>query len=73
MHNGMIREMEEILKKIEEQDRKLDAIYRSVEKTRKYFKWSLIFTIVFLVLPLVGLVFAIPWFLQTLNVGALGL
>ncbi len=60
--------MEEIiLQKIETQDQKLEAIYRSVEKTRKYFLWTLIITIVTLVLPLVGLVFAIPLFLETLN------
>lgn len=68
-----MEEMEEILKKIEEQDKKLDAIYRSAEKTRKYFMWSLIITVVFLVLPLVGLAFVVPFFLQTLNYGALGL
>lgn len=65
--------MEEILKKIEEQNNKLDAIYRSTEKTRKYFMWSLIITAVFLVLPLFGLVFVVPFFLQTLNFGGLGL
>ena len=42
---------------------KLDAIYASVEKTRKYFQWTLIVTVVLFVLPLVGLVFAIPSFL----------
>jgi hypothetical protein len=33
---------QEILKKLEEQDKKLEAIFRSVEKTRKYFSihWS---------------------------------
>jgi hypothetical protein len=65
--------MEDLLKKIEEQDRKLDAIYLSVEKTRAYFKWSLILTAVFLVLPLVGIAFIAPFFLRTLNMAALGL
>lgn len=65
--------MEELLKKIEEQDRKLDAIYLSAEKTRAYFKWSLILTVVFLVLPLVGLALIAPFLLRTLDVAALGL
>ena len=51
---------QDILKKIEEQDKKLEAIYKSVEKTRRYFLWTLIITIIFMVLPLIGLVYAIP-------------
>ena len=44
---------------------KIDAIYVSVEKTRKYFKWTMIVTIVLFVLPLIGLVFAIPAFMSS--------
>ena len=51
---------QDILKKLEEQDKKLEAIYRSVEKTRKYFLWTLIITLAFIVLPLIGLIYAIP-------------
>ncbi len=57
---------EEILKKLEEQEKKIEAIYVSVEKTRKYFLWTLIITVVAIVLPLIGLVFAIPYFLDTI-------
>jgi hypothetical protein len=32
----------EIIKKLEQQDKKLDAIYASAEKTRKYLLWTLI-------------------------------
>lgn len=56
---------DEIYKKITEQDAKLDAIYRSAEKTRAYFKWTLIVSVVFFVLPLVGLLFIIPQFMST--------
>jgi len=51
---------EEILKKIQAQDEKLDNIYRSVEKTRKYFMWTLIIAVVLFILPLLGLLFVIP-------------
>ncbi len=64
---------EEILKKIEEQDKKLDEIYRSVEKMRKYFLIVLIVTIVMIVFPLIGLIFAIPSFLNIYNGAGLGL
>ncbi len=50
---------------LEGQDAKLNAIYVSVEKTRKYFKWTMIISIVVIVLPLIGLLFAIPAFLST--------
>lgn len=54
-------------------EQKTDAIHRSVEKTRKYFLWTLIISIGVVVLPLIGLVFAIPQFLKTINYGNLGL
>ena len=44
---------EEILKKIEAQDKKLEEIYNSVEKMRKYFLWTLIVTIAVIILPLI--------------------
>lgn len=54
-----------------EQGRKIDAIYVSVEKTRKYFFWTLVATVAFFVLPLIGLAFAIPFFLNS-YLGAMG-
>ena len=65
--------MEEILKRLEEQEKKIDAIYRSVEKTRRYFMWTLIITVAAIVLPLVGLVFVIPAFVSTFDFTKLGL
>ena len=44
----------------EELEKKLDAIWRSVEKTRKYFLWTLIITLVTFVLPLIILIIFIP-------------
>ena len=58
-----------VLQKIEEQNEKLEAIYQSAEKTRKYFLWTLIVTIVTIVLPLLALAFVIPWMLNTLISG----
>ena len=56
---------QEILQKFEEQARKLEEIYQSVEKMRKYFLWTLIISVVVIVLPLIGLMFAIPQFLSS--------
>ncbi len=55
---------EDILKKFEAQEKKMDEIYRSVEKMRKYFLWTLIVTVAMIVLPLIGLAIAIPQFLN---------
>lgn len=56
---------EELKKCIDELNAKTDAIYTSVEKTRKYFLTTMIVTLVALVLPLIGLLFAIPPLLST--------
>ena len=42
---------------------KINKIYESVEKTRKYFLWTMIITVILFVVPLIGLVFAIPSFI----------
>ena len=56
---------QDIQKKLEEQDAKLDAIFASVEKTRKYFLIITWVTIIMIVIPAIGLIFAIPAFLDT--------
>ena len=53
----------EILAKLQENERKLDEIYRSVERMGKNFLWTLFVSIVLVVLPIIGLFFAIPSFL----------
>lgn len=58
---------QEIAQKINEQDKKLDQIYVSVEKMRKYFLWTMIITIATIVLPLIALIAIIPWFLKTMT------
>jgi hypothetical protein len=56
---------QELLQKLETLERKLDATYTSAEKTRKYFLTIIIISVIAFVLPLIGLVFAIPSFLST--------
>lgn len=55
-----------ILDKLAIQEEKIEAIWISVEKTRKYFLTTLIITAVMTILPLIGLAFAIPFYLNTL-------
>jgi hypothetical protein len=51
---------DDIRKQLEDQAKKIDLIYRSVEVTRNYFKWTLIITVAVIVLPLIGMLFMIP-------------
>lgn len=65
---------QELQKKIDEQGLKIDAIYKSVEKTRKYFLMIIWVTIIAVIVPLVGLLFAIPKFIGIYSgLGDLGL
>jgi uncharacterized BrkB/YihY/UPF0761 family membrane protein len=57
----------ETQKALEVLDQKLNAIYESVEKTRKYFLASVIITVVMFVLPLLGLAVAIPVVMSTFS------
>lgn len=55
---------QEILQKFNEQNEKLDKIFKSTEKTRKYFLWTLIFTVVTFVAPLILFMVLIPKILE---------
>lgn len=60
---------QEILEQFKKQEEKLEKIFKSVEKTRKYFLWTLIITILVMVLPFFGLIFVIPQFLSIYTSG----
>lgn len=64
---------QDIIKKLEEQDKKLEEVYRSVEKIRKYLFWTFIVTIVVIVLPLIGMLFVLPNFINMYSGGNVGL
>lgn len=56
---------QELLQKIDALALKVEQVYQTSEKTRKYFLWTLIVTLILFVIPLVGLFFAVPSFLST--------
>ncbi len=58
---------EELKQRLDKQDEYLQNIYKSAEKTRKYFLWTLIATLVVIVLPLIGLIFVIPAFMRSMT------
>jgi hypothetical protein len=55
----------ELKNEIDALSAKIDAVYTSSEKMRKYFFWTMIVSVVVVVLPLLGLVFAVPSFIST--------
>jgi uncharacterized membrane protein YukC len=67
----------EIEKELREQREMIQKIYTSVEKTRKYFLWTMWGTVIVFVLPLILMAFVLPSFLSNyssyLGGGGLGL
>ena len=57
----------EILDRLAVQEEFLQRIYVSVEKTRKYFMWTLISSVLLFVLPLIGIMFAAPMLMSSLG------
>ncbi|MDO8521712.1 MAG: hypothetical protein Q7S08_00300 [bacterium] len=56
---------QELGRKIDVLEKKIDAVYVSAEKTRKYFLTVVVISVVAFALPLIGLFFAIPSFLSS--------
>ncbi|KKR14930.1 MAG: hypothetical protein UT42_C0014G0015 [Candidatus Falkowbacteria bacterium GW2011_GWA2_39_24] len=61
-----------IKKQLDQQQQMLTSIYRSTEKTRQYFLWTLIISIVLFVLPLIVMLFLLPSFIDNLTSGVAG-
>lgn len=60
---------QEILTRLQAQETLLQNVYKSVEQTRKYFLYTMIGSILLIVLPLLALVFVLPNFISTLTAG----
>jgi hypothetical protein len=52
-------------KELRDQRELIEKIYVSVEKTRKYYLWTMWGTIIVFVLPLIAMAFALPYFMST--------
>ena len=53
--------------KLTELSAKIDTMYASLEKMRKYFLWTFIITLTTILLPLLVLPIIIPMFLSSLS------
>ena len=61
--------MDEILKKLEEQNARIIEIQIVVARIYKIFKWTMIGSIVVFVLPLIAILFILPYYLNVLTAG----
>ncbi len=59
--------MEETTKKLAELEEKINKIYISVEKTRKYILWTVIISIAVVVVPGILLAFVLPSAISSLT------
>lgn len=66
---------EQILELLKQNQDLLEKTHASAEKTRKYFLYSMIFTVVAFLLPLLALAFILPSFISsyTESIGTTGL
>ena len=55
----------ELAVRLDEIAAKADAAYRAAEKVRNYLFWTGVVTVALVVLPMIGLVFAIPAFMSS--------
>ena len=55
----------ELAAKLDEIGAKADRAYVAAEKVRKYLFWTGVVTVALIVLPLIGLAFAIPSFISS--------
>lgn len=60
-------DMETIEMLLRTQEEKLNAVILSIDKMRKYFMWTFVITVIALLLPLIGIVVAVPWILRVMT------
>lgn len=64
---------QELYKKIEELEVKINEMYQTMQTTKKIFKWSLIITVLLFVLPLIVLMFVLPSMINSVTSAYTGL
>ena len=64
---------DEILKQLKENQVLLEKTYKTVERLKKYFMWTLIITVITVILPIIGLMLLLPTLMGSLGGGILGL
>lgn len=63
----------ELAAKLDEIGTKAEKAYQAAEKVRKYLFWTGVVTVVLVVVPAIGLMFAIPQFIDSYTTSLNGL
>ena len=58
---------QEMMRRLEEQGRKLEEVLDSVNRLKNYFRWTLIISILVIILPLIGIALIIPQILSAVS------
>lgn len=58
---------DDIRRRFEEQEKKLDAIQQSIERVRKQLFWKTVTNVILFLLPVIGIAALIPWLMNTLT------
>ena len=64
---------QELYKKIEDLEVKINEIYQTLQTAKKIFKWSLIIMVLLFVLPLIVLMFILPSMISNITSAYTGL
>ena len=64
---------EELLKKIQELENKIDQSYKMLKTAKNMFMWNLILSLVFFLLPLIAIIFLLPSMISTITSSYSGL
>lgn len=59
---------QDLEKRLAALEQKIDATYTVANKTRKIFLWTLIIAVVTTILPLIGLIFAVPKLINSFGI-----
>jgi len=63
----------ELSARLDALEAKVDKAYRAAESARKYLFWTGVVTVALIVLPMIGLAFAIPQFMSSYTTSLTGL
>ena len=59
---------EEILAHLKDQSLRIQHIEQTLTSIKRFFIWTLVITLVVTILPLIGLIFALPSFISSLGI-----
>lgn len=63
----------DLMEKFEKQEKQLDEIYQTVKRLKRYFITTIIISAVTFLIPVLAVIFSLPWLLKTFETLTAGL